>query len=192
MSKKMTVLAAALLCLSLLAGALGCGGSSRPDPKQTVTDFWNAIKAGDYNKALSYMSTTLNLDELRKSLQSDEPGQKEITDALVKKMNMVPKSSKVDGDNATVTTEVTMPDMEKLMDEMFKIVGEMMESGVDITAMSEDEITAALMAKVGKILQDLPTVTKTMDIKMVWEGGAWKMKTNPFEEIEKAFEQMGG
>lgn|GEM_PF-3067763 len=180
----------ALLCLALLAGALGCGGSGKPDPKQTVTDFWNAMKAGDYSKALSYMSTTLDLENIKKNLEGEEPGEKEITDALIKKMDMVPKSSKTEGDNATVNTEVTMPDMEKLVEEMFKLIGEMMESGMDISQMSEEQIAAALMEKIGKIIGELPTVTKTMDIKMVWEADAWKIKTNPFEDIEKAFERF--
>ncbi len=189
MVRKLAAVLLAVLCVSLMIGAMGCD-KSKPDPTQTVTDFWNAVKSGDFQKALSYFAASVNTGELKKNLEGDDPQTKEMANALLAKMNMVPKSSKVEGDNATVPTEITMPDLEKLMEKIFEIVGEMMGSGMDITEMSEEQITEMMMKKMKSLIDELPTVTKTVDIKLVWENEAWKMKSNPFEDIEKAFEGL--
>ncbi len=150
------------------------------------------MKSKDYEKALSYMATSVDLGDLKEQLENPEPETEEIVDALFSKMDMVPESSKVEGDSATVPTKVTMPDVEKLMEKLFEVFGQLMESGMDMTSMTEERMTAMLMDKMGKMIDELPMTTKTVDIKLVWESEAWKIKTNPFEDIQKAFENMGG
>lgn len=191
MAKRLTAMALVLLCFSLLLVGVGCGKSGRPDPKQTITDFWNAFKSGDYQKAYSYVAASVDLGELKEELESSDPDTEKLLGEVFSKMNMVPKSSKVEGDDATVTTEVTMPDLEKLMEQMSQIIGGLISVETDMASMTEDQTQKLMMEKMALVIKDLPAVTKTTDIKLSWENGDWKIKSNPFEEMEKAFESMG-
>jgi hypothetical protein len=181
MTRRIVVMMAALLCMALALGSLGCGNSSsKGNPEQSVTDFWNALSKGDVQGALKYISREYYAAGSMGELENEDSYAKEQMMTMKDYMDLVPVSSKVSGDTAVVKAELTAPDLDAIGDQLMTIVGELMASGFDIENMTEEQLDEAYMKKVQKLMEEAPSITNEEDIDMVWEDDMWKINSNPF------------
>ncbi len=189
MMKRIAAVMVALLCVALVLGALGCGnkdsegkGGGSGSPEQVVKDFWAAMKAGNLQKAKTFMTAELAEEAFEGMEMLDESMMATMFKAITELMDLKVKGSTIDGDEATVDVVISMPDMEAIDEEA------MMELffglGMDLENMSEAQMAEAFAKKLPELLKKAPTVTKDEKIDMAKEGGAWKIASSPLEDLE--------
>ncbi len=104
-------------------------------------------------------------------------------------LDLKPLSSEVDGDKATVKTEMTAPDLAQIdlvFDQMMTLSIDMAEAE-DYSGLSPEEIIQQFTLEFMKLLNTLPTATAVQDVSLVWENGAWKITSDPFKDLEQYF-----
>lgn len=188
MAKKIVVAMVALLCVALTLGALGCGNKSSGssgDPEQVVKDFWAAMKAGDFAKAKTYLASDIADTALEDMDMGDDPMVAAMVEAVMDLMNLKVTGSTINGDTATVDTEMTMPDMDAVGEEL--MAGLFSSMGDDLANMTEEQMMAEFAKKLPELMKNAPTVTEKEAIPMVKEGGAWKIAASPFEDLDTGF-----
>jgi hypothetical protein len=182
MTKRIAMGFMVLLCMALVVGSVGCG-NSRPNPEQTVMDFWKAVQKGDYQAAKTYLSTSISSSTLDE-MGSAEVWQTQLFEKVTDSITMKTVSNTVNGDNATVKVEFTLPDMDVVGDAIDEVIGSSMSNVTDPLQINMEELSQILLTKLPDIIKSAPTQKKELDISLVWENGDWKIKTDPFADIQ--------
>ena len=137
------------------------------------------MKNGDYSKMYDLMSEESRSGQTKDEFVKDiiSSSDKE-TDILIKnffkQINMKPLKTSIDGNEAIVTTEITTPDIGKIMVDLLPKLFELALTNENI-----DEETNNLLLEYLKE-NEIETTTVTRDIKLLKEEG-WKIDTNSFE-----------
>lgn len=165
----------AIVCFILTAMLVigGCG-SSGETPEQAVTNALNAVKNLDKETAQKYFA----YEDLMSNSENELLEDQEILKLFVKNFNFKVLSSSIEGDTATVKTEITNMDMKQ-------ILGEYMKQAMGLAfgnAFSGDPLSDEEMDKQAEqILMDLlkkednKLVTSTVDIKLTKTETSWKL-----------------
>lgn len=179
-----TLLAA--LVLAVFFVLVGCGGGGGETPEQAVTNALNAINNFDIATAKKYFDPN-ELGSSDSSLMDDAEGAK----LILKNLTFKVLSSSVDGDTATVRTEITNTDHGKILAEYFEQLFAMSfakafsSSGGNGTV---DEETAEQMFYDLLKREDNETLTSMVDIKLTKNGNSWRIVLD--EPLEDAI--LGG
>jgi hypothetical protein len=171
---------------AVVPGSSGWVGGLRQqeaNPEQTVNDFWSAVQKGDYKTAKTYLSSTLSTSTLDE-LGGAEVWQSKLFEELMGSVTMKTVSNTVNGDNATVTVEFIMPDMDVVGEAITEAISSGMGNVTDPSQINMEELGNTLLTKLPAIIKAAPTKTEKQDISLVWEDGTWKIKTDPFADIQ--------
>ncbi|NLZ93195.1 MAG: DUF4878 domain-containing protein [Firmicutes bacterium] len=182
-SKKVLKSLALILVLLMVSG---CSGP--PNPEKTVQDFWAAFKEGDFEKANSFLSENIQVDNVEESiLPGDlETSEDEMAKELLSKLDLSVKSHETKGDTATVQAIVSWPDMEilfgKFLAEALPIVFQASFSNA-----SQEEIDLLLKPIFLDILSETPIVETPHKIELFLVNNNWVISSRPFPDPEKVF-----
>lgn len=161
-----------LLILVFFVTAIFTGCSMEESPTQAVQNACGAIKAADVETAVKY----INYDELLKANNTNAEISNEDTKQLMKKifsgLEYKVKSSQIDGDKATVTTEITNIDMSYILPDFISRVFPLVFSGLNKEQLNEKymDIFTELLSR-----KDNKTTTKTVEIPLTKVEGKWKI-----------------
>lgn len=162
-----------VMAFAMFVGMTGCG--AKETPETAVKNALDAIKAFDSEKAAKYMDYDALMKDVETGTQSENAKEDEAVKLVFKNLTYDIKSSTVDGDTATVKTEITNADMSSVITEMVTQV-----FALATTVTNPDE----LGDKGAKIFEDLlnsadvKKTTKTVDIKLTKVDGNWRIDTD--------------
>lgn len=182
MTKKIVAGFIVTLCMLLVVGSVGCG-KARPNPERTINDFWSAVRGGDRETAKTYLAGGISQSTLDE-LGSAEVWQSQTFVTLMESLTMQIVSSTVDGDNATVSVELVMPDMDVVRAALSEAIDSSMSDITDPSQINMDEFGKMLLDKLPAIIESAPPKTEELDVTLVWENGAWKINSDPFAGIQ--------
>lgn len=163
-----------LVVLALVLSALlaGCG-SSTSSPEQVATDYFGALTTGDW-------ATVAKLQSSRGgAFEPPTADEERIVKALTGRMAFDLGEAEVQGDEATIAVDVTMPDMDRLavafMDEVLPLAVEAAFS----EDVSEEQLQLMVEEKFVEILNDPGLALSTYEgvVRLVKEAGGWKVLT---------------
>ena len=155
----------------------GCSANS---PATVVYLYGQYMKNGDYSRMYDLMSEESRGGQTKDDFTKDivSSSDKE-TDLMIKTyfkdVNMKPIKTVINGNEALVTTEITIPDFSKMMEYMLPKVLELAFTNESI----DDEAASNLLSEYIKE-NEMETTTVARDIKLLKEDG-WKIDTNSFE-----------
>lgn len=178
MAKRIIVGLVALLCVALVLGAVGCGSKDKGNPEQTVKDFWAAVQQGDFAKAKTYFTSSADTSSLDEFTENSDPMTTAMMEAFMGAFDMEVTGSTVNGNNATVDVEVTIPDMDYVLDKLFASMGD------DAMNMTEEQIMAKMAEELPKVIKDAPITTETDQVSLVWENDKWLIDEDPFSGLQ--------
>lgn len=181
MAKRIIVGLVALLCAVLVLGGAGCGKKDLGDPKQVVMDFWDALQRGDLEKAQSYLSGTIADTALDTYTDQSNPKEAAMLKGMMAASTLVTTGSSVDGDNATVDVEVTMPDMDVAGNEVPMKVFEKL--GDEVNNMTDEQIMEEFAKMVPELMKEMPTVTKSGSFSLARDDAVWVIDGPPIIDI---------
>lgn len=165
MSRRIAVILAAVVAVVALAG---CGAP----PDKAVTSFLDAFKAGNVADAQKYLVTPGPFTE-------PTAEEKAAMQAIMGKFTYKVTGSKVDGSNATVTLDITSPDISKIIGALFQeYMTQAMQqvlSGAPLTDSTAPnmDIEAMLIERIGDA--NAPQITSSVSVKLQKTGGEWKL-----------------
>lgn len=154
----------------------GCSSSqSELTPEETVKAYFNALQKLDIEK-LQDLSTTNHFDEsLLEDDDTIDPKQ------FFKKVSCKIKGdAKIDGDTATVETEVTTIDVKALLANVMQYALSL--ALLDEEADAEEAINSKMAEEFSK--EDVPTTSSTVNIQLKKSDEGWKVETN--EDLQNA------
>lgn len=193
-----------LFTLGLAAIVLTACGGQEPKPTNIVTSFMEAIQAGDFEKASTYVATNTDSEEF--NFANIQEGKEDpATAALLKGISNnykfgKPEEKIIDDNNAEVTVEVTSLDfaatMGTAMEEIFAIAFELaMEDQTEEeynTVMEEKSteiLTNAMTNKEAEMVTRDVTLTLTKDdegnYKIVSNGQLQEAVLGNAQEVEE-------
>lgn len=160
-----------LLCILAIAFT-GCFG---PSPESVVTDYFTAVKGGDFETAAKYIKPDSN-DEFSDELESGQDLDDEKRAELIfSKLSWEIINTSTEKDQAEVEAKVTSIDMVSVVTEvMNKIMPLAFASAFDEN--SDDEKLEELSNQYFESAMsdpDAPTITSEVTIKLVKEEGEW-------------------
>lgn len=175
--KRIFICLVAVLCAALVLGGAGCGKKSLGDPEQVVMDFWDALQRGDFDKAATYLSDELADTALK--AYTDQVNLKVATmlKGMLTVSTLVTKGSSVDGDNATVDVEVTMPDMDVAGNEVPRQVFENL--GSDAANLTDEELMEIFAQRAPEVMKGMPKVTESGKFSLAAMGDFWRITELP-------------
>lgn len=154
-----SILLTMIFSITLLAG---CGTKeANGKPEETVKNFLDAFIEGDMKTANTYL---LDAEDVM-----DDTSEKEEDSYFSKISYELVDGAEIDGDNATVKTKITSPDMEQAMSLFFEA---MMASVVN----GEEEMTEEQMqSKFDELLDsdEVGKITNEVDVKLQKQDGKW-------------------
>jgi hypothetical protein len=166
----------------------GCG----PDPKATVSGFYNALKKGDLVMAAGWLEGEVPPD----ALKPPDPRTETLLKSMFGRVEFtVDPKAEVEGDRATVKATVTMPDMMsivvKAMSEALPLLlgaalgGQQDEAQVQ--ALVEDLFVRAFADP------EAPMVTETVALELHRVNGRWLIAQgqNPLSFLTGGLERLG-
>lgn len=169
----LTGLLALILSALLLAGC-GGGGSEGPGPKEVADQYLKAITSADWEAAEKLAAASA-----KGALGRPEAGDELFVNVMMSKTSYKLGDAKVQGSNASIDLELTMPDMmqvtERLMAEVFADLGAVFSG-----ELSNEELEAQMTEKFEAIMNDLgdiATATYKGTMTLVKESGGWKVRT---------------
>ncbi|MFZ5814138.1 MAG: hypothetical protein ACOY93_02375 [Bacillota bacterium] len=159
----------AVLLLVLGITLTGCGTTPSPDP--VVEGYFEALTAGDLEKASQYLAPESRSDL---ELSYDNDLQEQMLRAYLARVSVVYYEAEIEGDYATVPLELTAPDIEaiaiQVMAEAFK------EAFSDLDKPLEDADTATLrLLKNALNDPEVPMITHEGTVGLSLNGGEWKI-----------------
>jgi hypothetical protein len=171
--KRLSILALLVICL------FGC--STGPGPKEVLSKFIDASWKGRYEEAYSLLSSKdkamKSLDAFSKDQGSDNPFKAVLAD----KASFKVKDMKTEGDKASSTVEITMPDLRPLFGELFGVAMTAAFGGQKDNKAIEKTLKEKIQGK------DFPTTTETKTYDLIKEKDGWRVFLN-IEGIAKAGE----
>lgn len=165
----------------------GCTNSTT-NPEKTVKDFFAAFKEGDFEKANGFLSEDNQIDNMEESISPGglETSYDEMSKELISSINVSVKSHEINGDNATVNTIVSWPDMEILR-------GKLLEGAMSVAIQaalsnaSQEEIDLLLKPVFLDALSDTPNVETPHEIQLSLVNNNWVISTYPFPNPKNVF-----
>lgn len=185
--KKVLTLILALVCLTLPLS--GCGGDKKETPKDAVTNALNAVKNLDKENISKYFGTESVFNEGKE--QKEDEDSEEYAKLFVEKLKFKILSTDIDGEKATVKTEITnidaMKALQKYLQEAFT---EALNNAFQQKELTDEEAEKKSEEKYIEILKsdDIGMTTNNVDIKLTRNGDSWKIDLD--EELQNAI--LGG
>ncbi|MBP2018864.1 hypothetical protein J2Z79_002279 [Symbiobacterium terraclitae] len=162
-----------MVVLVLLLSALlaGCG-SSGPGPKDVADQFFKAITSGNWEAAEGLLSADSGSD-----LAKPAAGEERIVNALMSKISYELGEAQVQGDQAVVALDLTLPDMERLSARLLSEVLPLAFSAGLSEDLTDEQLDLMVEEKFVEILndKDLAMVTYEGSVTLVKEAGGWKV-----------------
>ncbi len=177
---------------------LGCAGCDDKDgaamnPEQVVEQFIDALQKLDLEKAKTFLSSGYSaefeqdFDELNKALDEDSAeaeAMKKMFDAIFNNSEFNVTGHSIDGNNAIVSMENNMPDMEQLGEMLMGKLFELMFSEeVDFDSLTEDEEMTLLVDIFVDVVEEVEKVAQKAEIPMIIEDGQWKINGDVIDEV---------
>ncbi len=175
-----------LLILVLAFTLVGCG-AGQETPKQAVTNALNAVKNLDKETSQQYFGESNWIGGNSSELLENEANAKLIVEKI--KFNII--SSSIEGDSATVKTEITNIDMKNVIGEYInQIMPLAFENAFSENPLSEEEMEKKSEELLLTLLrkEDNKTVTSTVDIHLNKADKTWRLEMN--ESLQDAL--LGG
>ena len=191
----MIALIAILLVLLLGGGALvyyfffsddGPVATTGQGPDEVVEEYFQAMARMDFERARGFVSSNY-MAEFNRDIQDiqDEIAMggeeaaliESIFKAMLGKMDVRPTGYNIDGDRATVSLDLTVPDMDQfeelLMGQLFTMM-----FNPDFEDMSEEELMGLMADLMGDVIRDVGVVNETGEARLVKEDGQWKIDSD--------------
>lgn len=157
-----------VIALSLMIGMSGCGGET---PEQAVSNALNAVKTANKDEASKYFDYNTLVKNAENGTTLDAESE-EMVKLFFRDLSYQVESSSVNGDEATVKTEITNTDMSLVLKNMIAQALPLAFSDISDEEMKDktEQIFVDLLNS-----KDNKTVTNTVDIKLVKKDGQWKI-----------------
>lgn len=198
MKKSLLVLIVFILVTSAIIG--GCAsqvgvepGGEESNPEQVVVQFINALESLDLEGAKSYISSGYseeferNFQELATAIAEEGPEAEAIRgmfSAIFANSDFNVTGHTVNGDNAVVSMENTIPDMEQLGELLIGRLFEVMSSGeIDSENLTEEEEIKLFVDIFTEVIGEAEKVVNTAEVPMVKEDGQWKIDGSVIDEV---------
>ena len=156
-----------ILVALVLIISVGCSG---PDPDAAVKSFMDAMIRADFNTAAKYVSG--NVEEMLNAPDAKEAEQ--LTNAIFVKVSYQLGEKKVTGNQATVDTKITSPDLAAIT---ASVVIEVMPAifNLAFTGGTEEQIEALFMESFLKHIndKDAPMLTSDVTVHLEKKDGRW-------------------
>ncbi|KGG81090.1 hypothetical protein Y919_02745 [Caloranaerobacter azorensis H53214] len=175
-----------LLILTLSVTMSACSG---PKPENTVKSFLDSYKNGNITEAIKYVegNENFNIEKIKKDFEVNQNDK--TTQAFLKafsKLEYKIINSKVENNTAVVETEITVPNLGKVIAELMKEAFTLALSSAfsdnnnqsDMDSMME----TMLLDKINS--EDIPMVKKVVNINLVKQDNSWVIKAD--EEFANA------
>ncbi|QIB26285.1 DUF4878 domain-containing protein [Caloranaerobacter azorensis] len=175
-----------LLILTLSVTMSAC---SDPKPENTVKSFLDSYKNGNITEAIKYVegNENFNIEKIKKDFEANQNDK--TTQAFLKafsKLEYKIINSKVENNTAVVETEITVPNLGKVIAELMKEAFTLALSSAfsdnnnqsDMDSMME----TMLLDKINS--EDIPMVKKVVNINLVKQDNSWVIKAD--EEFANA------
>lgn len=164
-----------LLILMLTFSVVGC---SSENPEKTVSSFLDSFFYGDFEEANGYVLDAEDISYESAFAETTMESDAELDEALqtaYEKSTYEILSSTIDGDTAEVETKITVPNLGSIFSE---IIQEALPLAF-VSAFTEDASDEEMDEFMSNMLidklnsDDIPMVTKTVNINLVKEDGTW-------------------
>lgn len=190
---KKLLLLTIILVLVFTIGACSQKNKSNT-PENSVESFLDSYKNGDIIKSIEYVEnkTSTGIEQIKRSFTEDKDSKS--SQALLQAISKIEYkiiNSDVKKDFAIINTEITAPDLSKIIGQLIEEISsdnmstdsiqsreDALEKMVDMDMTIGDK----LLEKINS--DNIPMVTETINIKLVKKNGSWLIKTN--NELEKA------
>lgn len=159
-----------LLVSGVLTLALVLAGCSSAGPDTVANSFFEAVTAGDWEKANAMFSAQTDA-----KLTAPAEDEERIVNALFSKMTFEVGEPSVSGDVADIQFTLTMPDMDRLAAKLMNEVMPVALASAFDENMSDEQLNLMVEEKMVEILNDpaLAYVTSDGTITLVKESGEW-------------------
>ncbi|MBU5677985.1 DUF4878 domain-containing protein [Alkaliphilus sp. MSJ-5] len=178
MKKFLSVLLIIVLVFSMTACA-------KSDPKASVSGYLDALKSGNIEEMNKYVKSDSE-DQVKEVFNNENQMNEEAFLKAYSKLDYKILSSKVNGDTATVETEINAPNLGKIMTELIQEALPLAFAAAFKEDKSEDNMddlmNTMLLDKVNS--DDMPMVKKTVKIDLVKENNNWII--NPSNDFTNA------
>ena len=179
MMKKLCALALALL-LTMSLAACGSGGNESK-PETVVTEFCEAVKTLDGEKANACLATPLPEDFFSEdaTLPEDVPGAQEMADqfnAWAAQMTYTLGEATVDGETATVPVHITYVNAADVFTEALSEYF-LQAFGLALTGADEEQLSQLMMDLLKEKMETVSTSTGEADLTFTCQqtDGKWKI-----------------
>lgn len=183
--KLLSTLLCFVLSLSLMSCGLNSNKSSNSSPKaeETVSSFFNSLKAGDFDKAANY------LDKSNKEYNTDLKFKNSLEEKLVKtavsKVSYKILSSQANSHNAVVEVEITSPDLLNIYNDVMSniitpIIPEYSSANESEKQKIKSKAVKAAVEYIAKTLnsEGCPKTTNTAKLTLYEQNSKWIIKPN--------------
>lgn len=157
-----------VLALVLSVLLAGCGSQG---PEAVAESFFKALTSGDW-------STVAKLQSSRSgAFEPPTKDEERIVNALTGRMKFDLGQADIQGDEATIDVEVTMPDMERLAAAMMNELLPLAFSAAFSEDMTEEQMQLLIEEKFVEILSDPNLAMRTHEavVTLVKEADGWKV-----------------
>ena len=189
MMKKLCALALALL-LAMSLAACGSGGGNESKPETVVTEFCEALKALDGEKANACLAAPLPEGSFsdEAALPEDIPNAQAIVDQVYSwaaQMTYTLGEVTVDGETATVPVQITYVDA---VDVFTEALGEyfLQAFGLALTGADEEQLTQLMMDLLKEKMETVYTSTGEADLTFTCRriDGQWKIAALTDDQLD--------
>lgn len=178
------------LLLVFVSTFIGCG----PKPDVTVTNFFNAIKQGDLQKAAALVKSD---EQSKDELKFDDPSQEKVVKSIFSKVDYTIGKSVVNGNNATIDVKVTSVDLTKVYAKMIPdLLGKYMTQAMSGEKVDEAKQNQEIMDYLVNAINDASAekFSSDLQVKLVKDKKGWVIEPadDLFNAIIGNLEKMGG
>lgn len=158
-----------VLVLVLSALLAGCGS---PGPKDVADQFFKAITSGKWDAAEGLLAA-----DTASPLARPAEGEERVINALMSKISYTLGEAQVQGDQAVIDLELTMPDMERLTATLMNEVLPLALGAGLAEDVSDEQMGLMVEEKFVEVLneKDVAMVTYDGSVTLVKESGGWKV-----------------
>lgn len=176
----------AFLIVAVMVGSLvlaGCSSSPTP-PDKVINDYWQLVKAGDYEEAYKLIVEGREDEIGDMGLDVDE-----LSEAIWSRFEMVADGYEIDGDVAIVNVTVTKPNLVDAMESYIsKVFSELMAMAFD--GASEEEIEQRAEELLLEAIDAVDDIVHQEKAELHLVDGEWKIYEWQFDNIESRMQQL--
>ncbi len=122
---------------------------------------------------------------MMKFFPGSEASGEQLMKFIASKMKLVTTGHTINGNNATVSATVTMPDISMLRAQLMPKIMEMLTPKPGGTTPSLEEILKELMPVILQAIKEAPLKDENIQVSLTWEEKSWKFNADPFADIKK-------